>query len=43
VVLKPSEKVPLSALYLADILYEAGLPTPMLQVLTAIRAKSPMN
>jgi putative phosphonoacetaldehyde dehydrogenase len=34
VVLKPSEKVPLSALYLADILYEAGLPTPMLQVLT---------
>jgi phosphonoacetaldehyde dehydrogenase len=34
VVLKPSEKVPLSAYYLADILYEAGLPGPMLQVLT---------
>ncbi|MGG1944900.1 phosphonoacetaldehyde dehydrogenase [Trinickia sp. NRRL B-1857] len=34
VVLKPSEKVPLSALWLADLLYEAGLPAPMLQVLT---------
>ncbi|MBN3754384.1 phosphonoacetaldehyde dehydrogenase [Paraburkholderia sp. Tr-20389] len=34
VILKPSEKVPLSAYYLADILYEAGLPAPMLQVLT---------
>ncbi|NVH77936.1 phosphonoacetaldehyde dehydrogenase [Paraburkholderia sp. JPY432] len=34
VVAKPSEKVPLSALYLADLLYEAGLPAPMLQVLT---------
>jgi putative phosphonoacetaldehyde dehydrogenase len=34
VVLKPSEKVPLSAYYLADILYEAGLPGPMLQVVT---------
>lgn len=34
VILKPSEKVPLSACYLADILYEAGLPAPMLQVLT---------
>jgi putative phosphonoacetaldehyde dehydrogenase len=33
-VLKPSEKVPLSALAFADILYEAGLPPPMLQVLT---------
>ncbi|NVI08642.1 phosphonoacetaldehyde dehydrogenase [Paraburkholderia youngii] len=33
-VVKPSEKVPLSALYLADLLYEAGLPAPMLQVLT---------
>ncbi|SEB15092.1 phosphonoacetaldehyde dehydrogenase [Paraburkholderia sartisoli] len=34
VLLKPSEKVPLSAYYLADILYEAGLPSPMLQVVT---------
>ena len=34
VILKPSEKVPLSAFYLADLLYEAGLPEPMLQVLT---------
>ncbi|CAE6825670.1 phosphonoacetaldehyde dehydrogenase [Paraburkholderia nemoris] len=33
-VLKPSEKVPLSACYLADLLYEAGLPSPMLQVVT---------
>ena len=33
-VLKPSEKVPLSALYLADILYEAGLPPEMFQVIT---------
>lgn len=33
-VLKPSEKVPLSALRLADLLYEAGLPPPMLQVVT---------
>ena len=33
-VLKPSEKVPLSALLLADILYGAGLPPPMLQVVT---------
>jgi len=33
-VLKPSEKVPLSALLLADILYEAGLPPPMFQVAT---------
>jgi len=33
-VLKPSEKVPLSALYFADLLYEAGLPPEMLQVLT---------
>ncbi len=33
-VLKPSEKVPLSALYFADLLYEAGLPPPMLQVIT---------
>ncbi len=33
-VLKPSEKVPLSALLLADILYEAGLPPQMFQVVT---------
>ena len=33
-VLKPSEKVPLSAICLADMLYEAGLPPPMLQVVT---------
>ena len=33
-VLKPSEKVPLSALLLADILYESGLPPPMFQVVT---------
>ena len=34
IVLKPSEKVPLSALLFADILYEAGLPPPMLSVIT---------
>ena len=34
VVLKPSEKTPLSAYAIADILYEAGLPPPMLSVLT---------
>jgi putative phosphonoacetaldehyde dehydrogenase len=33
-VLKPSEKVPLSALLFADILYEAGLPPEMLSVVT---------
>ena len=33
-VLKPTEKTPLAAFALADILYEAGLPPPMLQVLT---------
>ncbi len=33
-VLKPSEKVPLSALLLADILYDAGLPPEMFQVVT---------
>jgi aldehyde dehydrogenase (NAD+) len=34
VVLKPSEKTPLTAFILADILYEAGLPPPMLSVIT---------
>ena len=34
VVLKPSEKTPLAAYVLADILYEAGLPPPMLSVIT---------
>ena len=33
-VLKPSEKVPFSAIYFADLLYQAGLPPEMLQVLT---------
>jgi putative phosphonoacetaldehyde dehydrogenase len=34
IVLKPSEKTPLTAFLLADILYEAGLPPQMLSVLT---------
>ncbi len=33
-VLKPTEKTPLSALALADILYEAGLPPAMFSVVT---------
>ena len=33
-VLKPSEKVPFSAILFADILYEAGLPSEMLSVVT---------
>jgi aldehyde dehydrogenase (NAD+) len=33
-VVKPTEKTPLSALVLADVLYEAGLPPPMLSVVT---------
>ena len=33
-VLKPSEKTPLTALVLADILYEAGLPPQMFSVVT---------
>ncbi|MBS0321106.1 MAG: phosphonoacetaldehyde dehydrogenase [Proteobacteria bacterium] len=33
-VLKPTEKTPLSALVLADVLYEAGLPPPMFSVVT---------
>ncbi len=32
--LKPSEKVPFSAILLADFLYEAGLPPEMLSVIT---------
>ncbi len=34
IVLKPSEKTPLTAFVLADILYEAGLPPEMLSVIT---------
>ena len=34
VVLKPSEKTPLAAFVLADILYEAGLPPQMFSVVT---------
>ena len=34
VVLKPTEKTPLTALLLADLLYEAGLPPEMLSVVT---------
>ena len=33
-VLKPSEKAPLSALYFAEQLYEAGLPRAMLRIVT---------
>ena len=33
-VLKPTEKAPLSAIALADVLYEAGLPPEMLSVIT---------
>jgi putative phosphonoacetaldehyde dehydrogenase len=33
-VLKPSEKTPMSAYYLADLLYEAGLPREMFRVVT---------
>jgi phosphonoacetaldehyde dehydrogenase len=33
-VLKPSEKVPFSALFFADLLYRAGLPPAMLSVVT---------
>ncbi|AUX21793.1 aldehyde dehydrogenase [Sorangium cellulosum] len=33
-VLKPSEKTPLSALYLASVLHESGLPPGMLSVVT---------
>ena len=33
-VLKPTEKTPLAAILLADVLYEAGLPPEMLSVIT---------
>ncbi|NNU44840.1 phosphonoacetaldehyde dehydrogenase [Ramlibacter montanisoli] len=33
-VLKPSEKVPFSAIFFADLLYQAGLPPEMLSVVT---------
>lgn len=33
-VLKPSEKTPMSAYYLAELLYEAGLPREMFRVIT---------
>lgn len=33
IILKPSEKTPLTALKFAELLYEAGLPGPMLSVL----------
>ncbi|HJN24107.1 MAG TPA: aldehyde dehydrogenase family protein, partial [Rhodospirillales bacterium] len=35
-VLKPAEVTPLTALILADVLYEAGLPPEMFQVLTGV-------
>lgn len=34
IIVKPSEKTPLCALMLADMAYEAGLPGPMLSVIT---------
>jgi phosphonoacetaldehyde dehydrogenase len=37
-VLKPSEKTPLSAYYLAELLYEAGLPREMFRVVTGARS-----
>ena len=42
-VLKPSEKVPFSAILLADFLYEAGLPPEMLSVVTGDPRESPMS
>ncbi|MGD9827658.1 MAG: phosphonoacetaldehyde dehydrogenase [Hyphomicrobiaceae bacterium] len=36
VVLKPTEKTPLTALVLADILYDCGLPPQMLSVVTGL-------
>ncbi|MBI1839424.1 MAG: phosphonoacetaldehyde dehydrogenase [Verrucomicrobia bacterium] len=39
VILKPSEKTPLTALRFAELLYEAGLPGPMLSVLLGDRSE----
>lgn len=39
VILKPSEKAPLTAIRFAELLYEAGLPGPMLSVLLGPRAE----
>jgi phenylacetaldehyde dehydrogenase len=36
VVLKPAEQTPLSALYLADLMHEAGLPTGVTNVVTGL-------
>ncbi len=36
IVVKPAETTPLTALMLADLLYEAGLPPQMLSVITAV-------
>lgn len=36
IVCKPTEKTPLTALILADVLYEAGLPPEMLSVVTGL-------
>ena len=35
-VCKPTEKTPLTALLLADILYEAGMPPEMFQIITGL-------
>ena len=35
-VCKPTEKTPLTALLLADVLYEAGMPSEMFQVITGL-------
>jgi putative phosphonoacetaldehyde dehydrogenase len=38
IILKPSEKTPLSALAFAEVAYEAGLPGPLLSIITGDRA-----